>query len=64
MSSVENRLATLLTEVMDMAVSLEHARDISAAQRFEVQLGLSLLSDQLEDLVALVSLPHEHVVVN
>lgn len=58
MSLVEHRLGHF-TEVMDMVVSLENARDISAGQRAEVQLRLSLLSDQIEEVVALVRDPGE-----
>lgn len=64
MSFVQVRLGHLLTEVMDMVVSLEHARDIPAPQRAEVQLRLSLVSDDLEELVALVADPDEQVIVN
>ncbi len=65
MSFVQLRLGHLLTEVMDMLVSLEQARDIPASQRAEVQLRLSLVSDDLEELVALVAVPNEpNVAIN
>lgn len=63
MSFVHDRLGHLLTEVEDMSVAGEKARDLPAADRAEVALRLSLVSKNLRHLVVLVEpRPAAHIV--